>query len=283
MRNRIFAISFTLSVSLTCSLLPGNGIAADACHSILAGGFYSQYPRIAPPQRDQALYAELCSLDYSKADSIIKRVQSSDRVAGLRYGLINLDDVEPEGEPKKGGTPAAPRVSGERFSQWQSGYCSQYSAEPSSQAAEFFMQRAARGNAGLMKSVEAWSACMRKQEGLSCWASPHDAQAGDVLLNVNWTDGTGQSQPEVQYSYLNRGGVSKFKGAEARRILPDGSRLGAGTLQIPITRPEDKGVFATLTVNQGGKEHSCKVFLPDEKDFPLIEPFVNRLKLRYPG
>lgn len=283
MRNRIFAINCTLSVSLICSLLPGSGIAADACHSILAGGFYSQYPRIAPGQRDQALYAELCSLDYSKAESIIKRVQSSDSVAGLRYGLINLDDVEPEGEPKKKGTPAAPRVSGQRFSQWQSGYCSQYLAEPSSQAAEFFMQRAAKGNAELTKSVETWSACMRKQEGLSCWASPHDSQANEVLLNVNWTKGAGQSQPEVLYSYLNRGGASKFKGAEARRILPDGYRLSAGTLQIPITRPEDKGVFATLTVNQGDKEHSCKVFLPDEKDFPLLEPFVNRLKLRYPG
>ena len=285
MINRIFAMSCTLSVSIACTLLPGSGIAADACHSILAGGFYSQYPRIALPQRDRALYAELCSLDYSKAESIIKRMQSSDRLAGLRYGLINLDDIEPEGEPKKGSTPPAPRVSGERFSQWQSGYCSQYLAEPSSQAAEFFMQRAANGNTELMKSVEDWSACMRKQQGLSCWASPHDSQANEVFLNVNWTNGRGQPQPqpEVQYSYLNRGGISKFKGAEARRILPHGYRLSTGTLQVPVTRPEEKGVFATLTVNQGGKEHSCKAFLPDEKDFPLLEPFVNRLKLRYPG
>jgi hypothetical protein len=285
MINRIFAMSGTLSVSIACTVLPASGIAADACHAILAGGFYGQYPRIALPQRDRALYAELCSLDYSKAENIIKRMQSSDRLAGLRYGLINLDDIEPEGEPKKGSASAAPRVSGERFSQWQSGYCSQYLAEPSSQAAEFFMQRAAKGNAELMKSVEDWSACMRKQQGLACWASPHDSQADEVLLNVSWTNGGGQSQsqPEVLYSYLNRGGMSKFKGVEARRILPHGYRLSAGTLQVPVTRPEGKGVFATLTVNKGDKEQSCKVFLPDEKDFPLLEPFVNRLKLRYPG
>jgi hypothetical protein len=223
-------------------------------------------------------------MDYSKAENIIKRAQSSDRLVGLRYGLINLDEVETDEGSKKGGASPAPRVSGERFSQWQSGYCSQYSAEPSSQAAELFMQKAAKGNAELAKSVEAWSACMRKQEGLSCWASPHDSQANEVFLNVNWTKGASQSQPPaVKYSYLNRGGISKFKGAEARRILPDGYQLGAGTLQISITRPDEKGVFATLTVSQGDKEHSCKVFLPDEKDFPLLEPFVNRLKLRYPG
>ncbi|GAB1719395.1 MAG: hypothetical protein NTAFB09_11260 [Nitrosospira sp.] len=283
MINRIFATGSAFSVLLVCSLLPISGIAADACHSILANGFYSEYPRLGLPQRDRALYAELCSLDYSKAESIIKRAQSSDRLVGLRYGLINLDEVDPNAEQNGKASPA-PRVSGQRFSQWQSGYCSQYSAEPSSQAAELFMQQAAKGNAGLAKSVEAWSACMRKQEGFSCWASPHDSQADEVLLNVNWTKSAAQPrQPEVRYSYLNRGGMSKFKGAEARRILPDGYRLSAGTLQIPVTRPDGKGVFATLTINQGGKEQSCKVFLTDEKDFPLLEPFVNRLKLRYPG
>lgn len=283
MINRIFATGSVFSVLLVCSLLPVSGFAADACHSILANGFYNEYPRLGLPQRDRALYAQLCSLDYSKAESIIKRAQSSDRLVGLRYGLINLDEVDPDAEQKGKASPA-PRVSGQRFSQWQSGYCSQYSDEPSSQAAEFFMQQAAKGNAGLAKSVEAWSACMRKQEGLSCWASPHDSQADEVLLNVNWTKSAAQPrQPEVRYSYLNRGGMSKFKGAEARRILPDGYRLSAGTLQIPVTRPDGKGVFATLTINQGGKDQSCKIFLPDEKDFPLLEPFVNRLKLRYPG
>ncbi|HVW64284.1 MAG TPA: hypothetical protein VHB01_04655 [Nitrosospira sp.] len=286
MRNRIFAIGGVGSaffVSLAGFLLPASGVAADTCHSILANKFYGEYSRLGLPQRDRALYAELCSLDYSKAESIMKRAQSSDRLMGLRYGLINLDEVDPEVEPNGKASPA-PAVNGLRFSQWQSGYCSQYSAEPSSQAAELFMQRAAKGNAELAKSVEAWSACMRKQEGLSCWASPSGSRADEVLLNVNWTKGAAQpQQPEVRYSYLNRGGISKFKGAEARRILPDGYRLSAGTLQVPITRPDDKGVFATLTVNQGNKEQSCKVFLPDEKDFPLLEPFVNRLKLRYPG
>ena len=285
MGNRIFAVSCTLSVSLICSMLSGSGIAADACHSILANGFYGEYPRIVVPQRDRVLYAELCSLDFSKAENIIKRAQSSDRLVGLRYGLVNVDEVDPDEGSTSGKVSPAPRVNGQRFSQWQSGYCSQYSAAPSSQAAEFFMQKAAKGNVELAKSVEAWSACMRKQEGLSCWASPQASSGEEVLLNVNWVKGTGQPQPqpEVRYSYLTRGGVSKFKGTEARRILPDGYQLSSGTLQIPVTQPADRGIFASLTVNQGDKEHSCKVFLPGEKDFQLLEPFVNRLKLRYPG
>jgi hypothetical protein len=65
--------------------------------------------------------------------------------------------------------------------------------------------------------------------------------------------------------------------------LPDRYKLKAGTLQIPVTRPADKGVFATLKVSHAGTEHSCKVFVPGDKDFSLSEPFINRLKLKYPG
>ena len=285
MRHRILTISCALSVSLICLTLPGSGIAADACHSVLTHSFYSEYARIAAPQRDRALYAELCSLDFSKADSIIKRAQSSDSSAGLRYGLINLDDIGPEAGAGGKGAIVAPRVNEERFMQWKSGYCAHQTEVPSSQAAEFFMQKAAKDNARSVKSVDNWSACMRKQEGLACWASPHVSQSEEALLNVNWTNGLSQSQaqPEVQYSFLTRGGVSKFKDAEARRILPEGYQLSPGTLRIPITRPADKGVYATLKVSRGGKEYSCKIFLPGEKDFPLLEPFINRTKLRYPG
>lgn len=283
MRHRNFVLSCALSVSFFCLMLSGSGIAADACHSLLTRSFYGEYPRIAAPLRDRALYAELCSQNFSKADGIIKRVQSSDRLTGLRYGLINLDDIDPEAGSSGGRAEPAPHVDEERFMQWKSGYCAHQTEVPSSQAAEFFMQKAAKGNARSVKSVDDWGACMRRRKGLACWASP-GSQSEEALLNVSWTNGApSQAQPEVQYSFLTRGGVSKFKDAEARRILPEGYRLNAGALEIPIMRPADKGVYATLKVSQGGKEHSCKVFLPGEKDFPLLEPFVNRTKLRYPG
>ena len=283
MRHRISVLSGALSVSFFWLMLSGSGIAADACHSLLTRSFYGEYPQIAAPLRDRALYAELCSQDFSKADGIIKRAQSSDRLAGMRYGLINLDDIDPEAGLDGGGAGSAPHVDEERFMQWKSGYCAHQTEVPSSQAAEFFMQKAAKGNARSMKSVDDWGACMRRREALACWASP-GSQSEEALLNVSWTNGApSQAQPEVQYSFLTRGGVSKFKDAEARRILPEGYRLNPGILGIPITRPADKGVHATLKVNQGGKEYSCKVFLPGEKDFPLLEPFVNRTKLRYPG
>ena len=92
-----------------------------------------------------------------------------------------------------------------------------------------------------------------------------------------------QSQPEVQYSYLTRGGQSKFEGAPAQRVLPTGHKLVAGTSQIAITRPTDKGLFASLKVNHAGTEQSCKVFIPGDSDFTLSAPFVNRMNLKYPG
>lgn len=285
MKSRIVEISCTLAASLIWSVLSGGVLAADACHSILAYRFYGEYPRIAVAQRDRALYAELCSLDFSKANGVIKRAQSSDSSMGLTYGLINLDDFEQEAEGGQAGAVPAPRVSEERFMQWKSGYCAHQTEVSSYQAAEFFMQKVAKDNASLAKSAEDWTACMRKREGLACWASPHASGSEEAFLNVSWTKGAGQPevQPEVTYSFLTRGGISKFKDAEARRILPEGYRLSPGTLQIPITRPADKGVYATLKVSHADKEHSCKVFLPGEKDFPLLEPFINRTKLKYPG
>ena len=92
-----------------------------------------------------------------------------------------------------------------------------------------------------------------------------------------------QAQPEVQYSYLTRGGRSKFNGAPDKRILPDGHKLASGTSQISVERSTDKGIIATLKVNHAGAEQSCNVFIPGDTDFTLSAPFVNRMKLRYPG
>jgi hypothetical protein len=106
------------------------------------------------------------------------------------------------------------------------------------------------------------------------------------VLNVNWIK-TGakeaQAQPEVQYSYITRGGRSKFDGAPDKRILPEGHKLALGTSQIPVERSTDKGITATLKVNHAGTERSCNVFIPGDTDFTLSAPFVNRLKLKYPG
>lgn len=296
MKNRVTTIIFALIVSFILSLPADRAVAGDTCHSQLAKGFYDEYQRLPAPLRDRAMYAELCSLEYPEAQNAIKRAQQfgKDSALGLTYGLVSLDDF-PE-DPGSGsariatsGPSPADTLSEDRFSQWKSGYCVQNATADPSQAAEFLMQRVGTGNAESGRSIGDWSTCKRKQPGLTCWATPAGASAAeqgeDFLFNVNWTTAASHPEvaPEVQYSYLTRGGIGKFEGAGPSRILPVGYELKAGTQQIPVTRPADKGVTATLKVNHAGTEHSCKVFIPGDKDFPLSEPFINRLKLKYPG
>ena len=295
MKNPIAAFAFTPPVLLILSVLTGSAIAGETCHNNLANGFYDEYQSISTPLRDRALYAELCSLDFQQAQKAIKRAQQfgKDKGLGLSYGLVIVDDFPPDNGANPGASPAD-ELSEDRFSQWKSGYCVQNATLDPSQAAEFFMHRATARNAESARSRDAWLACMRKRGGLTCWATPATAsavasaseQGEEFLLNVNWTS-TGatqsQAQPEVQYSYLTRGAAAKFEGAAAPRIFPAGYKLKPGTQQIPVTRPADKGVFASLKVNHAGTEHSCKVFIPGDRDFSLSEPFVNRLKLKYPG
>lgn len=291
MKNRIVAIAFILPMSLVLSALSERAGADETCREILARGFYDQYSKTDGRVRDRVMYAELCSLDYPQAMNTIKQTQKfgSDRSLGLWYGLVNLDDGDPETAP----TPLANTISEERFTQWKGGYCSRNLPVESAQAAEFLMHKIADRKPEFgISVVDAQAACLKKRQGLTCWATPATSatpdasQRDDILLNVNWNKAgpaQSQAQPEVAYSFLTRGAVSKFAGAPPKRALPAGYKLSPGTLQIPVTRPADAGIFASLKVNHEGTEHSCKVFIPGERDFQLSEPFVNRLKIKYPG
>jgi hypothetical protein len=289
MKNGSASIISRLSpLLLITSFLPVEASALDACHNILTAGFYTQYFKSDKKVRDRSLYAELCSLNYEQAQAAIKSARQSgdDGTLGLSYGLFTLDDDGVnEGLSSRAG-PSQATLSEGRFSQWKAGYCSKNSGVESSQAAEFLMQAAFSGNSATAKAVEAWSSCMKKREGLTCWASPRMPQSEEFVLNVNWTK-TGakesHAQPEVQYSYLTRGGRSKFDGAPDKRILPAGHKLAYGTSQIPVERSTDNGITASLKVTHAGAEQSCKVFVPGDSDFTLSAPFVNRMNLRYPG
>ncbi len=288
MKNRNAVIAFILSIPVIAFILPGSASAESACHNILTNGFYSEYGQADARLRDRSLYAELCSLNLEQARTAIKRARQSadDGSLGLSYGLFTLDDGGTSTGANSGAGSSGLVLNEERFGQWKSGYCSKNSAGDSSQAAEFFMQKTAVGHPVALKAVEAWSTCMKKREGLTCWASPSLQHNEEFLLNVKWTK-TGsaqpQAQPEVRHSFLTRGAVSKFEGAEARRILPVGYKLNVGTSQISVTRPVDKAIFANLTIDHEGAEHSCSAFIPSDSDFTLSAPFVNRLKFRYPG
>lgn len=242
---------------------PAGAFVVDSCRKILAEGFYNDYARSNARFRDQAMYAELCSLKFQQARQAVNRAQQSgtDNSFGVSYGLSS----QSESGAHSSRYSSDSSLSEDRFNQWKSAYCSKNSLADSSRAAEFLMQKAVS-----QPVANAWSACMRKREGLTCWATP---QNKEIMLNVNWTT-TGSLQPQVQHSFLTRGAVSKFKGADARRILPVGYKLNTETLRIPIAREGDNAVVATIQASHEGVEHSCNVFIPGERDFALTTPFV---------
>ncbi|MGH8683722.1 MAG: hypothetical protein ACREUM_00065 [Nitrosospira sp.] len=263
MKNRIIAIACILPI---LHIAPAGAFVENPCRKILAEGFHNEYPGINARLRDRAMYAELCSSNFQQARNVIARVQKSgnDSSLGFSYGLFKPD----ESGAQPGMSPSGALFSEDRFSQWKSAYCSTNSPADSSRAAEFLMQKTVS-----QPVVNAWSACMRKREGLTCWAAPGSPQEEEILLNVNWIK-SNFSQPQVEHSFLSRGAVAKFEGVPARRILPVGYQLNAGTLQIPVTMQMDNGITANLKANHEGAEHSCNVFIPSERDFALTTPFV---------
>lgn len=265
MKNRIIVVACILPI---LHIAPAGAFVETPCRKILSEGFYNDYSRSNARLRDRAMYAELCSSNFQQARNIIKRVQKSgpDNSLGVSYGLFHPG----ESGAQLGISPSDALFSKDRFSQWKSAYCSKNSLTDSFQAAGFLMQKTVA-----QPVANAWSACMREREGLTCWATQPASQDEGILLNVNWIK-AGSSQPEVRHSFLSRGAVSKFEGVAARRILPAGYKLNAGTLRVPVTKPTDNGVTANLKVNHEGVEHGCNVFIPGERDFALTTPFVAR-------
>jgi hypothetical protein len=267
-KYRIIVIACILPILPILHTAPTAAFVENPCQRVLAEGFYNGYSRSNARLRDQAMYAKLCSSNFPQARHTINHVQQSniDNSLGVSYGLFS-----PGGSGAKSGIYSSnDPLNEDRFNQWKSAYCSKNSLADSSRAAEFLMQKT------VPQSVAStWAACMQKHEGLTCWATPHAFHDEEILLNVNWTK-MGSSRPQVRHSFLTRGAVSKFEGGTSRKILPVGYKLNAETLQIPIARETDKSIVASLEVDDEGVEHSCHVFIPGERDFALITPFVGQ-------
>lgn len=262
MKNRIIAIACILPILY---IAPAGAFIENSCRKILMEGFYNEYTGINARLRDRAMYAELCSLNFQQARNVIKRAQNlgADGSFGFSYGLFTPGE---SGAREMPGPNA--QFSEDRFGQWKSAYCSTNLPANSSRAAELLMQKTVS-----QPVANAWSACMRKREGLTCWATPGAPPEEEILLNVNWVKDS-SAQLQVQHSFLSRGAVAKFEGVPARRILPVGYRLNVGTLEIPVTIQADNGITGNLKADHEGAEHSCNIFIPGERDFALTVPFV---------
>ncbi|SFW32677.1 hypothetical protein [Nitrosovibrio sp. Nv17] len=255
---RIKKISIVAPIMAAACVLhaaPASAAATDDCRGILSEGFYRNYAKNDDRVREQAMYAQLCASPFAQAGAAIERARHpADSTFGFSYGLF-----------LPGEQPSSRLLDDSRFSQWKTAYCSKNSASNTSRAAEFLMQKAASPAV-----AEAWSACMRQRKGLACWVSPGLERA--AVLHVNWVSADA-SRPTVQHSFLSRGAISGFQGAESRRILPAGHALAAGITRIPVSREEDSATVVTLKVRHEGTEHECSTFIPGERDFVLRKPF----------
>lgn len=262
MKSRIVLACNTLPMLFIFSLPPA--MAGNACRNILTSGFYHEYSRTPAPLRDRAMYAELCASNYQSARKALEQIHQTGDASAFAVSLGSFAAAE------NGAHSSWEELTQAQFNQWKNAYCATSFAD-SSRAAEFLMQEAIADPASPI--VSAWRACMKNREGLTCWAAPSSPASRDITLNVNWRK-DGDSQAEVQHSFLSRSAVSNFKGAPARRLLPAGHKLDNGALEIPVTSLDDGGVVANLTLSEGGGEYSCNVFIPGEKDFVPPEPFV---------
>lgn len=287
MKSRSLIEASMFAVLFISSTFPMSSAAArDVCRNTLTNGFFDEYSASSASLRDRAMYAELCSRNFPEARAAIKRALQfgDDGSLGVSYGLFSPRGSELGNLGPGSGANAADGLEEDRFRQWKSAYCSKNSAKASSDAAEFFMQKAATGRArSMVPAVSAWSACMRMRAGLTCWAAPHGIQNEEFVLNVNWTQpGPFPSQVQRQFksrvlhSFLTRGAAAQFEDAAPQRLLPAGHELDAGTLKIPVTRPMEKAINANLKVGYEEKEYSCNVFIPGERDFALTTPFPSR-------
>jgi hypothetical protein len=262
MKSRIVLACNALPMLFVFSLPPA--MAGNACRNILTSGFYHEYSRTSPMLRERAIYADLCASNYQMARKAVAQIHQSSNPSSFAVSLGLSTPAE------SGVHSSGEELTQDQFNQWKSTYCG-ISFADSSRAAEFLMQEAIADPASPI--VSAWHACMKNREGLSCWAAPALPTSRDITLSVNWRK-NGDSQAEVQHSYLSRSAVSNFKGAPARRLLPAGHKLDNGALEIPLTSLNDGGVVANLTLSQDGGEYSCNVFIPGGKDFVPPEPFV---------
>lgn len=262
MKSRIVLACNTLPMLFIFSLPPAT--AGNVCRNILTSGFYHEYSRTSPPLRDRAIYADLCASNYQMARKAVAQIHQLSNASSFTVSLGLSSPAE------SGVHSSGEELTQDQFNQWKNTYCATSFAD-SSRAAEFLMQEAIADPASPI--VSAWQACMKNREGLSCWAAPASAASSDITLSVNWRK-NGDSQAEVQHSFLSRNAVSNFKGTPARRLLPAGHKLDNGVLEIPLTSPDEGGVVANLTLSQEGGEYSCNVFIPGGKDFVPPEPFV---------
>lgn len=239
------------------SLIPATASGEDSCKDILSNGFYNTFSRSSTEDRDRAMYAELCSSNFQQAQQTVSKAQQSGSGGslGVSYGLFSLDGG--------GSSSSSSSFTEGKFNQWKNQYCAQNSSSDSSKAAEFLMQKTVAESV-----VGAWSECMQKREGLTCWANPYGEE---VLFNISWKK-TSLTKPQVQSSYLSKDAISEFEGATSGKLLPSGHSLNPGTLQVVISKKKKARIVSNVNANHDGVSYSCNIFVPDEADFQLQQP-----------
>lgn len=235
--------------------------AQDMCKDILSSGIANQTISQNSRVNKAASKAFYCSSNYQEAKRHFDRSTSNDQSGGIDADLIGIFKGGGQGSASN-----SEKTKEESFNLWKQSNCQSQSSSSFNSEFSYLAQSLVDHEV-----VKAWSSCMSKRDGLTCWATP----SGNALnVAVNWR--ANSSMPAVVQSSIVENGSSKFAPQLGASLVPQSFVLDPGELIIPIGRSGRSFVNVVLNVKHAGSNYSCNVYVPSLPDEPIV-------KLRYEG
>ncbi len=236
-------------------------IAQDMCKDILSSGIANQTVSQNSRVNQTAAKAFYCSSNYQEAKRQYDRSFSNSQSGGIDTDIIGI--FKGGGQ---GATNESEKSKEENFNLWKQSNCQSQSSSAYGSEFSYLAQSLVDHEV-----VRAWSTCMSKREGLSCWATP----SGNALnVAINWR--ANSSMPAMVQSSTVENGISKFGPQLGSSLVPQSFVLDPGELIIPISRSGRNFVNVVLNINHAGSNYSCNVYVPSLPEEPVMH-------LRYEG
>lgn len=234
------------AIFLLCFLFPQLAKAQDQCNDVLAAGMFNTSTAISQAERQRAARSYYCATGYSEARRNFDKSRSDNAGGGgnVGYGPFSLE--------LDGNQSSSDKVTEEQYNLWKSQNCGDNSASEYESSFQYLAQSQVAP-----KVVQAWSDCMTKRQGLSCWIKP---QSDYIVLVINFNV-LGTAQARVRDSFLNHG-KSSIDTAPVGKVFPDQYLLEAGKRAVAITRNAKSSVGGALTLGWSGQTDVCEFFAP---------------------
>ena len=139
------------------------------------------------------------------------------------------------------------------FEEFKTQRCKLMIGDDARSAARFYFQQGSDKSA-----IDGWKKCMEGRDGLTCWVQP-GANGSDVIANINWKSASGLTA-KIGSSRLSEG--NSAKGGVPGALLATGQTLPRGLKTVPIERKLGADLIALLTLEGGGAERTCSMYVP---------------------